>query len=137
MINDFPHSNLYTRIRASAHGVGVFAIRDIPAGTALFRGDVGVIVRVPRTTVEKIADPEVRRMYFDFCPTVDDAFIAPADFNQLTMSWHMNHCAEPNVDADEEIRFVASRYIAVGEELTIDYTKFSGHAADAIATWRT
>ena len=58
MINDVPHSNLYTRIRASAHGVGVFAIRDIPAGTALFRGDVGVIVRVPRTTVEKIADPE-------------------------------------------------------------------------------
>ena len=94
-----------------------------------------MIVRVPRATIEKIDDPEVRRMYFDFCPTIDDDFLAPADFNQLTMSWHMNHSAEPNVDADAEIRFIAARYIAAGEELTIDYTRFSGHAAEAIATW--
>ena len=48
MSNAYPHCNLYTRLKACAHGVGVFAIRDIPAGMRLFKGDSGTIVRVPR-----------------------------------------------------------------------------------------
>ena len=39
MSHAYPHCNLYTRLKACAHGVGVFAIRDIPAGMRLFKGD--------------------------------------------------------------------------------------------------
>lgn len=123
-----PHRNLYTRLKNSEHGIGLVAIRDIPENFHLFEGDEGGVVRVPRSVVDAIADNEVRRMYFDFCPTIDGHFIAPADFNQLTMSWYMNHSTSPNVRADKSLEFVSCRPIGVGEELTIDYARFSDHA---------
>ena len=137
MTQALPHVNLYTRLKVSSRGVGVFAIRDIPAGMPLFEGEIGTIVRVPRAIVEQITDAQLRDMYFDFCPTIDDAFIAPADFNQLTMSWYMNHSANPNVRTNEDIRFSTIGPIAVGEELTINYAAFSDHAVDAVTAWNT
>lgn len=135
-MNDMmPHRNLYTRLMVSNHGVGVFAIRHIPEGLRLFEGDVGAVGRVPKEDVEQIEDPEVRRMYFDFCPSRDGAFIAPVDFNQLTMSWYMNHSEDPNVQVNEEIQFTSCREIRAGEELTINYTKFSDHAGANVALW--
>ncbi len=37
------HAGVYTRIQKSDHGVGVFAIRDIPEGTNIFAGDTNKI----------------------------------------------------------------------------------------------
>jgi hypothetical protein len=135
MTEVIPHRNLYTRLKISAHGVGVFAIRDISKGFRLFEGDTGNVVRVPRSVVEQIQDAEVRRMYFDFCPMRGGDFIAPLDFNQLTMAWYMNHSANANVQADDTLQFIARRPIAAGEELTTDYTSFSDHAPPLVAQW--
>jgi uncharacterized protein len=135
MSSAYPHHNLYTRLKACAHGVGVFAIRDIPAGLRLFGGESAAIVRVPRAVVDRIADAELRRMYFDFCPSVNDVFIAPADFNLLTMEWYLNHSANPNVVADHKMRFSACRSIAIGEELTTDYASFSDHSPALVSQW--
>ena len=135
MRNAYPHRNLYTRLKACANGVGVFAIRDIPAGMRLFKGDFGATVRVRRAVVDRIADAELRRIYFDFCPSVDDVFIAPADFNHLTMEWYLNHSVNPNVIADHKMRFFARRSIAAGEELTTDYASFSDHSPTLISQW--
>ena len=128
------HRNLYTRLNKAEHGIGLIAIRDIPENFRLFEGDEGAVVRVPRAVVDTISDDEVRRMYFDFCPTVNGHFIAPIDFNQLTMSWYMNHSTSPNVQGDENLEFISCRPIAAGEELTIDYSRFSEHAP---AHWNT
>ena len=68
MSNAYPHRNLYTRLKACAHGVGVFAIRDIPAGMRLFKGDSGAIVRVPRAAVDRIADAGIASHVFRFLP---------------------------------------------------------------------
>jgi uncharacterized protein len=135
MTDVMPHRNLYTRLKVSDRGVGVFAIRDIPNRLRLFEGDAGAVVRVPRAVVDQIQDAEVRRMYFDFCPMHDGDFIAPVDFNQLTMAWYMNHSAKANVQADETLRFIACRPITAGEELTTDYTRFSDHALDLVVHW--
>lgn len=135
MTDVMPHRNLYTRLKVSAHGVGVFAIRDIPEGLRLFEGDAGGILRVPRTVVDQIADAEVRRMYFDFCPTRHDNFLAPVDFNQLTMSWYMNHSTNPNVQVDDDMQFTACRPIPLGKELTTDYVRFSDHASAITSQW--
>lgn len=131
----YPHCNLYTRLKAGAHGVGVFAIRDIPAGMRLFKGNSERIVRVPLAAVDRIKDPELRRMYFDFCPSVDDVFIAPADFNLLTMEWYLNHSADPNVVPDPNMQFSSCRPIAAGEELTTDYARFSDHSPVLVSQW--
>lgn len=130
-----PHQNLYTRIMPSPDGIGVFAIRDIPEGTRLFVGDAGKVVVVPVNEVEAIADAEIRRMYFDFCPVVDGHYFAPADFNQMTMSWYLNHSAEPNVVVLSDLDLVASRFIREGEELRTDYTKYSEIAFNYVKDW--
>jgi hypothetical protein len=131
-----PHRNLYTRIQvSSSNGVGVFAIRDIPKGTRLFAGDTGETILVSAEEVETIAEPEIRRMYIDFCPLIDGFYVAPADFNQITMGWFLNHSAEPNVAVIQDLQFVASRFIARGEELVTDYTTYSHHASVYVRRW--
>jgi len=90
---------------------------------------------VPRAAVDRIADPELRRVYFDFCPSADDVFIAPTDFNLLTMEWYLNHSANPNVVADHNMQFSSCRRIAAGEELTTDYASFSDHSPTLVSQW--
>jgi hypothetical protein len=133
--DQLPHRNLYTRIKASSTGVGLFAIRDIPKGTKLFVGDVGNTIRISVSDVNKIDDAEVRRMYTDFCPVVGNYFVAPSDFNQITMSWYLNHSDEPNVTVVPELQFFTVRFVLLGEELTTDYTTYSDHALTYIRTW--
>jgi hypothetical protein len=131
-----PHANLYTRIGRAAYGVGVIAIRDIPPGTELFMGDHGATVRIAVAEVEAIEDPEIRRMYFDFCPEEQGALIAPVEFNLLTMGWHLNHSAKPNVAVGPGMKFSSSRLILQGEELTTDYASYSESAKRLISTWK-
>lgn len=130
-----PHKNLYTRLRASTKGVGVFAIREIPEGTKLFVGDLGQTVRVLISDVDKLEDAELRRMYYDFCPVIKDSFVAPIYFNQMTMGWYLNHSNEPNVQIDDESQFVTRRFIRVGEEMTANYTTYSEHASIYVRDW--
>jgi uncharacterized protein len=131
-----PHRNLYTRLRASAHGIGVFALREIPKNFRLFEGDCVAAVRVPQNIVDRIQDDELRQMYVDFCPLRNGHFIAPTDFNQLTMSWYMNHSEHANVTADDDLQFTSVRSIAKDEELTIDYTSLGHDATHHIASWK-
>lgn len=134
-VSGLPHSNLYTRIKTSSSGVGVFAIRDIPQGTRLFVGDRGETVLIPKGIVAEISDPEIRRIYEDFCPMLDQNFVAPADFNRLTMGWYLNHSERPNVSAIDGLEFVAARLILAGEELTANYTNYSEDAAVRMQNW--
>lgn len=130
-----PHCNLYTRIKVSPNGVGVFAIREIPEGTRLFFCDIGGTVAIPVSEVETIADQEVRQMYIDFCPVINDCFVAPLDFNQITMGWYLNHSAEPNVAVSKDLEFIALKLIPRGEELVSDYTTYSDRAASYVGKW--
>jgi hypothetical protein len=131
-----PHENLYTRLQAGADGIGVFAIRDIPEGTVLFAGDMDTTTRVLPSKVENIDDEEIRRMYVEFCPMIEGAFVAPKDFNKMTMGWYLNHSDNPNVASDKSLRFTTTKFIAKGEELRTDYRVYSDNAAELIASWR-
>ena len=132
-----PHRHLYTRLRMSpGKGLGVFAIRDIPHGCNPFVGDDAGSTWVAAATVDAIADVEVRRMYLDFCPLVGDRYLAPADFNRMTVSWFMNHSDEPNMASDANLDFCAKRLILAGEELTTDYRSYSDHADAFVTVWR-
>ena len=122
-------------MKASSNGVGVFAIREIPEATKLFVGDVGETVQILIADVNKLEDAELRRMYYDFCPVINDFFVAPLDFNQMTMGWYLNHSDDPNVQIDEQLQFITSRFIQVGEEVTANYTTYSKHAPIYICEW--
>jgi len=116
-----PHDDVYTRLKPSnIHGVGVFAIRDIPRGTDVFTDDDEPIVWVDKKSAERIPQA-LKELYDDFCIIKGDKYGCPPSFNKLTPAWYLNESDDPNVTCDEEYRFYALRDIANGQELTVDY----------------
>lgn len=130
MTADLPHSSVYVRLGLSRlHGIGVFAIRAIPAGTNLFANDRVELVWVDRSILDS-ADltPAERQLYVDFGIARGDRIGCPINFHNLTPGWYLNEPASgdpPNVRVDAELNFFARRHIAEGEELTIRYAEFS------------
>jgi SET domain-containing protein len=119
-----PHHGAYTRIGPSRlHGVGVIAIRDIPAGTRVFRGESERVVWVSRAAVRRLPRA-VRALYEDFGMVDGRRLGVPPNLNRLSVGWYVNHADLPNVEAGDDGRFRALRRIRAGEELTADYRTF-------------
>jgi hypothetical protein len=79
-------------------------------------------------------NPAIRLLYRDF-PVYkkghdgkDGKFGCPTNFNRLTVSWYINEPkrgGRPNVRCDKNYDFYASANIKPGDELTVDYSKYS------------
>jgi uncharacterized protein len=120
-----PHDGVYARIaRSRVHGVGVLAIRDIPAGMHVFRGEDERVVWVSRAMVRRLP-AALRSLYEDFGMLWGDSLGVPRTLNMLSVGWYLNHSERPNVEADDDGRFVTLRRIRKGEELTADYRTFA------------
>ena len=121
-----PHYDVYVRLKKSTiHGIGVFAIRDIPEGTKIFSNDESEMVWVDEANIRNI-DPELRKLYDDFCVVKSDKYGCPKNFNMLTVGWYLNESKEnPNVRCTDDYDFIALRDIKNGEELTVDYSTYS------------
>ena len=119
-----PHAGVYARIGLSrVHGVGVRAIRDIPAGTLVFQGENGRVAWVSRAAVRRLPK-EIRALYEDFGIVSGEQLGVPPNLNMLSVGWYVNHSNRPNVEAGDDGRFRALRRIRKGEELTADYRGF-------------
>ena len=119
-----PHDGVYARIGPSRiHGVGVRAIRDIPAGTLVFAGESERAVWVSRAAVRRLPTA-IRALYEDFGMASGDKIGVPPSLNMLSVGWYVNHADRPNVEAGDDGRFRALRRIRSGEELTADYRTF-------------
>ena len=123
-----PHSNVYARIGASpTSGVGVFAIRDIPADTNIFDERPSWLVWIDEADIMGLPE-EIQKLYVDFGVPIDGKIGCPSSFNEITPSWYVNHSKDnPNLYADEGFVFKALRDIKAGEELLVDYTSYCEH----------
>jgi hypothetical protein len=133
-----PHDQVYTRIGVSkikpsaqygaeGSGVGVIAIRDIPAGALVFSPDDDETVVALKRDVDPLPEA-LKKLYTDFCVQKDNSFTCPVSFNKLTPAWYVNDAADdhdPNVKPDESLRFFAIRDIQEGEELLARYEDYS------------
>ncbi len=120
-----PHDGVYARIaRSRIHGVGVRAIRDIPAGTFVFRGESERVAWVSRAAVRRLP-AALRKLYEDFGMLSGGRLGVPPTLNMLSVGWYVNHSDRPNLEADADSRFFALRRIRKGEELTADYRTFA------------
>ena len=130
-----PHSDVYTRFQSSPiHGVGVFAILPIAAGTALFEPADDELTSVSEESVAFLAEP-IRKLYQDFCPKVGNAYQTPSSLNRLSMAWFLNHSNQPNVAASEDLKFHALIAITCGEELTSKSSNYTeGEAPQGLHT---
>lgn len=119
-----PHAGVFARIGASRiHGVGAIAVRVIPRGTLIFRGEAEQVAWVRRAAVRRLPR-SIRALYEDF-GMVDGPWLGvPKSLNRLSVGWYVNHSDTPNVAAGDDGRFRALRRIRAGEELTADYRTF-------------
>jgi hypothetical protein len=104
------------------HGIGVFALTDLPAGTAdLFAPPVDW-VPVPEADVHALP-PAARRLVENHC--LWDAgvyYVPPHGFRVVDVVTYLNHSTAPNLRQEGGgDRFVTTRDVAAGEELTVDY----------------
>lgn len=116
------------------HIIGVFAIRDIPAGVFPFKTLLGhCFAENPVVEVPKDA-PEIQsvRAFLDEFFLGDMTYpLPPLGPNTISASYFLNHSADPNVaivrDPENKCDYLVyqtSRAISAGEELTIDYRHF-------------
>lgn len=126
----YPHSHTNARLGLSKiHGIGVFAIRDIPENKNIFPDDKTNIVWVPQEEISGLNLPNaILKLYTDFCIYKDNKYGIPENFNSITPGWYMNEPVkdtDENVYVDENYNFYAKRNITAGEELLVKYNNFS------------
>ena len=122
-------NDVYCRVDASkVHGVGVFAVKDIPKDTNPFihLGKPAKLIKISHADVKKLPI-SVQSMLNDYLDREENNWYIPSDgLNNMNLSFYMNHKNNPNVDVaylknDELVGFVTNRKIKKGEELFINY----------------
>ena len=115
-------SEIYCKIGVSKiHGVGVFALREIPKGATPLRGP-----RQQREIKIKIKEidafPKPLKNYINgFCFVDEDAIFIPSDgLNAMDMAAYLNHSKTPNLRFRKDGILVAVKKIRSGAELFID-----------------
>ena len=116
--------NTYVMIKPSLlHGIGVFAIRDIPKGTRdLFSQGVGEWIKLTIAEVEALPKHS-RDLVENHCLFDEDHYYVPDyGFKLVDLVVYLNHSDTPNViSINEGEYFEAIKDIAAGEELLLDY----------------
>jgi SET domain-containing protein len=116
--------NTYVMIKPSLlHGIGVFAIRDIPKGTRdLFSQGVGEWIKLTIAEVEALPKHS-RDLVENHCLFDEDHYFVPDyGFKLVDLVVYLNHSDTPNViSINEGEYFEAIKDIAAGEELLLDY----------------
>jgi len=128
-------NDIYCRIKPSKkHGVGLFAIRDIPENTNPFKVSSGEclkhkVINVHEDKINKL-EKGVKKLVNDFYHNENGYYGIPYNgLNANDISYYMNHSNKPNIKLEDNTRcgmviFKSKRKIKSGEELLIDYNSF-------------
>ena len=124
------HHDTYVMIQPSkVHGIGVFAIRDIPKGTKdLFSKGFGDWIKVSKEEVEQMPKHS-KDLIENHCLFDEDHYYVPEyGFKMVDLVIYLNHSETPNViSVNEGEYFEAIRDIKLGEELFVDYGTIVDH----------
>jgi SET domain-containing protein len=119
----------YCRLQPSKiHGIGVFAVRDIPKGRNPFRmipkyGNIGY-TRITEDELNALP-PKLSELIRElFIPTDGKMHVPNHGMNMINLNCYLNHSATPNMRTRNGYDFVALRKVSVGEELTVDYQTY-------------
>jgi SET domain-containing protein len=105
------------------HGIGVFAIRDIPKGCrTIFSTGMGEWIKLPIKEVEALP-AHSRNLIETYCLYDEECYFVPDyGFKLMDVVLYLNHSAVPNIiSINEGEQFEALRDIKEGEELLINY----------------
>ena len=117
-------NNTWVMIKPSGtHGIGVFAVRDIPAGCKeLFSKEMGEWTTVPRSEVDTLPQ-HAKDIVENYCLYDEENYFIPAEgFKVMDLSLFLNHSDEPNIiSVNDGEYFETIKEIKKGEELFVDY----------------
>jgi SET domain-containing protein len=124
----------YAMLKSSPiHGIGVFAIREIPKGCReIFSAGVGEWIKLPIAEVE-LLPAHSKELIETYCLFDKDNYYVPDyGFKVMDLVNYLNHSYTPNIiSVNDGEEFEAITDIAAGEELLINY----GHIVDGIETY--
>jgi SET domain-containing protein len=117
-------SQTYVMIKPSPlHGIGVFAIRDIPKGTKdIFSEGLGDWIKVSKAEVDDLPTHS-RELIENHCLFDEESYFIPEyGFKLVDLVIYLNHSETPNViSLNEGEQFETLVDIKEGEELLVDY----------------
>lgn len=128
LLKELAEETFITLRPSTVHGIGVFALRDIPKGCkTIFSRNVGNWIKVPIRDIENL--PEASRNLVETYCLYDetDYYLPDYGFKVMDMVNYLNHSSSPNlISVNEGEYFESLRDIAEGEELFVNY----GHIVD-------
>lgn len=114
----------YVALKPSpVHGIGVFAIRDIPKGCCtIFSKAAGEWIKLSFEEVEQLP-AHSRNLIETYCLYNETHYFVPDyGFKLMDLVLYLNHSADPNiVSINDGEQFEALRDIREGEELLVNY----------------
>lgn len=119
----------YCRLRPSKiHGIGVFAVRDIPKGKNPFKtlpkyDSIGY-VRITEDELDALPPKLSELIRTLFVPTDGTTHVPNHGMNVIRLNCYLNHSTKPNMRTKDGYNFIAVRKIMTGEELTVDYRTY-------------
>ncbi len=124
----------YVALKGSPiHGIGVFAIRNIPKGCRnIFYKGVGEWIKVPISEVEAL--PEHSRSLIEtYCLFDEENYFVPEyGFKMIDPVIYLNHSANPNIiSINDGEEFESIIDIAAGQELLVNY----GHLVEGMESY--
>lgn len=105
------------------HGIGVFAIRDIPKGCrTFFSRETGNYIQLSIAEADQLPAHAKNFIETYYLYDADHYFIPAHGCKIMDMANYLNHSSTPNIISVEEgVWFEATRDIKTGEELFVDY----------------
>lgn len=123
LLNDL-RNETWVMLKASPiHGIGVFAICDIPKGcNNFFSKNIGEWIKIPIAEVEQLPTHS-RELIETYCLYDEENYFVPDyGFKVMDLVNYLNHSNDPNIiSVNDGEYFETIRDIKCGEELLIDY----------------
>jgi SET domain-containing protein len=114
----------YVTLKPSAvHGIGVFALQDIPKGCReIFSKNVGEWIKLPIADVDRLPDHS-RNLVETYCLYDEEHYFVPDyGFKVMDIVNYLNHSSAPNIQSvNHGEYFEALEDIQAGTELVVNY----------------
>lgn len=122
-LHEHLRNEVYCKLGVSKiHGVGVFALRDIPKGTKPLKSMVTHKEKKFSRTELKDVPGSVRKHLADFCLVESGrVFVPQIGMNAVNISTYLNHSKTPNLFFNKAGELEALSDVSRGDEMTIDY----------------
>lgn len=123
LLQELMHETFVALQPSAIHGIGVFAITDIPKGCRnLFSKNTGGWITLSFEEAEQL--PAHSREFIETYYLYDEEnyFIPDHGCKVMDMASYLNHSSTPNIQSvNEGEYFETLRNIKAGEELLVDY----------------